>query len=245
MLAEAKFAGKRALITGGNRGIGEAIARKFLELGAEVIITSTGSEPKWLSGYSKLTHIKLDFLDKHSLDSFFKQANLCGNIDILVNNAGIHSFESFDTISDIAWNSIFAINVDGPMKLMRFFGSQMKRHRGGRIVCISSISAENVKKNSGAYTMSKAALNGLVKAAAVDFAPFNILVNAVSPGPTQTNMLESLVTSSEKKNILERVPLGVFANPLDISNAVIFLCSESNTHITGQNLIVDGGRSVI
>ena len=245
MLLETEFVGKRVLVTGGSRGIGESIARQFLEMGAEVVITSTVLKPAWMSGYSKLTHIKLDFLDKNSRDTFFKEIKLFGYIDILVNNAGIHCFESFDSISDTAWNSIFAVNVDGPMKLMRFFGSQMMRHRGGRIVCISSIAAENVKKKSAAYTMSKAALNGLVKGAAVDFAPFNILVNAVSPGPTQTDMLESLVNPSEKKKILEVIPLGAFANPLDISNAVIFLCSESNTHITGQNLIVDGGRSLI
>lgn len=244
MPLDAKFSEKRVLITGGSRGIGRAIAKQFHKLGAEVIITSTGRKPRWTSKCFRLHHIKLNFLNQDSLESFFKEVNLCGKIDILISNAGIHSFESFDAISDIVWKSIFTVNVDGPMRLIRFFGSQMMQHRGGKIVCISSIAAEKVKKNSAAYTMSKAALNGLVKAAAIDFAPYNILVNTVSPGPTQTDMLESLVSPAVKKNILKGIPMGTFASPQDISNAVIFLCSDSNTHITGQNLIVDGGRSI-
>lgn len=239
------FSSKTAVITGGSRGIGRAIAEALLSFGCKIIITSTASRaPKWLPVDGAADHRHLDFCDQASIDAFLAQLNGVDNIDILVNNAGAHSPQTVTEIDEASWNKLFRINVVGPMLLMRSIGQRMKERKNGRIVNVGSIAGTVCKPNSGAYAASKMALIGLTRAGAIDFAPYNVLVNTLCPGTTQTEMVEKILSDAEKKHFLRNVPLGRFAEPAEIANFAVFLASDLNTYITGQTIIVDGGTAI-
>jgi len=238
------FRGRRALVSGASRGIGEAIARTLLDLGASVAVTSTGSAPAWIAGYPNATYFDLDFGRPATVGEFFRRVEPFGPLDVLVNNAGIHQPQSVDEITDAAWEAIFEVNLRGPMQLMRHFAAQMKSRRSGRIVNVASIAGTVCKRGAGAYSSSKLGLVGFTRAAAIDLAPFGVLVNAVSPGTTQTEMVERILAEEQKRTFVAGIPMGRFARPQEIANAVVFLASDLNTYITGQNLIVDGGTVI-
>lgn len=238
------FRGRRALVSGASRGIGEVVARTLLGLGASVAVTSTGSAPTWVAGHANAMHFELDFGRPATVDEFFRGVERFGPLDVLVNNAGIHRPQSVDEITDAAWEVIFDVNLRGPMQLMRYFAAQMKGRRSGRIVNVASIAGTVCKRSAGAYSSSKLGLVGLTRAAAIDLAPFGVLVNAVSPGTTQTEMVERILTEEQKRTFIAGIPMGRFATPQEIANAVVFLASDLNTYITGHNLIVDGGTVI-
>lgn len=238
------FRGKRAVVSGASRGIGEAVAKTLLDLGAMVAITSTERVPAWASGYANVSHFVVDFLRQDTVDAFLRKSEAFGPIDVLVNNAGIHWPESIDAVSNQAWEAVFEVNLRGPMQLMRHICAGMKERRRGRVVNIASIAGTSCKKDAVAYSSSKLGLVGLTRAAAVDLAPFGVLVNAVSPGTTQTDMVDRILNSDQRRAFIARVPMGRFAKPQEIANAVAFLASDLNGFITGQNLIVDGGTVV-
>ena len=238
------FRGKRALITGASRGIGEAVAQTLLGLGASVAVTSTGNAPTWVAGSANVMHFELDFRRADTVNDFFGRIQRFGVLDVLVNNAGIHQPQTIDEITDAAWESIYDVNLLGPMRLMRHFAAHMRSRRSGRIVNIASIAGTVCKKSAGAYSSSKLGLVGLTRAVAIDLAPFGVLVNAVSPGTTQTDMMERILTEKQKRNFVAGIPIGRFASPQEIANAVVFLASDLNTYITGHNLIVDGGTVI-
>lgn len=231
-------------MSGASRGIGEAVAQTLLSLGASVAVTSTGSAPAWVAGFENAMHFELDFGRQATVDGFFERIERFGAVDVLVNNAGIHQPQSLDEITDAAWEAIFDVNLRGPMQLMRHFAAQMKGRRSGRIVNVASIAGTVCKRNAGAYSSSKLGLVGLTRAAAIDLAPFGVLVNSVSPGTTQTEMVERILSEEQKRTFIAGIPMGRFATPQEIANAVIFLASDLNTYITGQNLIVDGGTVI-
>lgn len=240
-----EFSGKHAVVTGASRGIGEAIARTLLELGGAVTITSTGRRPDWLSNYADADHIQLDFQDPVSIRAFFVELERGSPIDILINNAGIHQPEPVDQITTEAWDRIFEVNLRGPMQTTRYVSAQMKRRRSGRIVNIASIAGTVCKENAAAYSTSKLGLIGFTRSSALDLAPFGILVNSVSPGTTQTEMVERVLTEEQRKRFLAGIPLGRFANPQEIATCAVFLASDLNSYMTGQNIIVDGGTVII
>jgi 3-oxoacyl-[acyl-carrier protein] reductase len=166
------FAGKRAVVTGGSRGIGRAIA-----------ITSTGSAPEWIWDRPAVTHHPLDLEDEDSIDAFLSGMAKFGPIDIVINNAGIHQPQPIGRLSRDTWDRIFRVNLRGPMLLTQHFGAQMKEARRGRIVNIASIAGTMCRPNASAYASSKLGLVGLTRSSAIDLAPYGVLVNAVSPGP--------------------------------------------------------------
>lgn len=239
------FAGKRAFVTGGSRGIGQAIAKTLLDLGATVAITSTAKRPAWIDVYPGAMHFAVDFVKEDSVDQFLREIESFGTPDILINNAGIHQPQAIDQVTDEAWERIFRVNVEVPMRLMRHFALQMKERHGGRIVNVASIAGTVCKRNASAYSSSKLALIGLTRSAAVDLAPFGVLVNAVSPGTTETEMVERLLSDDLKRSFLAGIPLGRFAMPQEIAHCVVFLASDWNTYITGQNIVVDGGTVIV
>lgn len=238
------FRGKRAVVSGASRGIGEAVAKTLLDLGAMVAITSTERPPGWARGYANVSHFVVDFLRQDTVDDFLQKIEAFGPIDVLVNNAGIHWPESIDGVSNQAWEAVFEVNLRGPMQLMRHFCAGMKQRRRGRVVNIASIAGTSCKKDAVAYSSSKLGLVGLTRAAAVDLAPFGVLVNAVSPGTTQTDMVDRILNPDQRRAFIARVPMGRFAKPQEIANAVAFLASDLNGFITGQNLVIDGGTVI-
>lgn len=238
------FTGKTAIVTGGSRGIGRAVAEALLKLNCSVCITSTQvNAPSWTQHYDNCKYIKLDLVKSRTITSFYKKISSLNKIDILVNNAGIQIPEAIYAITEEGWYKVLEVNLYGPMRLMRYVAKRMKKAKSGRIVNISSISAIISKQNSSAYSASKCGLIGLTRGCALDLAADGILVNALCPGYTETDMMNTV--SKKHRNIFKNsVPLGRFASVDEIANFVVFLCSDLNTYITGQAIVVDGGVTI-
>lgn len=238
------FTGARALVTGGSRGIGQAIAMTLLRGGASVAITSTSSAPGWAVGNANVAHHSLDFTADDSITSFLDRIDEFGPFDIVINNAGVHAPEPVDEITREAWERIFRVNLYGPMVLIRHFAGGMKAARSGWIVNVASIAGTVCREQAVAYSSSKLGLIGLTRSCAIDLAPYGVLVNAVSPGTTQTDMVDKILSPERRQSFLNGVPLRRFANPQEVANVVAFLASRWNTYMTGQNVIVDGGTTI-
>jgi len=239
------LSGKIALITGGTRGIGKAIAERFLDAGASVILTGTKiNEIEKLNNNTasnRITYLQVDFSDQISVDAFLTKISSYNKIDILINNAGVNRIalntettnEDFDLLNDI--------NVKGPYILCREISKLMKKNGYGRIVNITSIWSVITRPGRSIYTTAKFAIAGLTKTLAVELAEYNILVNSVGPGFTMTELTASTNTPEEIKRIADIIPIKRIAQPIEIANTILFLCSDLNTYLTGQNIIVDGG----
>jgi len=213
-----------ALVTGASRGIGAAIAEKFIREGLTVLAPSRG---------------KLDLKSSSSIESFIE--NLKQPVDILVNNAGINILGDISEVVNGDIQDTLQVNLVAPMQLIKGVATQMMARRYGRIVNISSIWSIVSKKRRMIYSASKAGLNGLTRTLAVELAPFNILVNAVAPGYVNTELTRQNNSEQEINIISNTIPLQRLAEPKEIAEVVFFLCSERNTYITGQILTVDGG----
>jgi len=239
---------KTALITGGTRGIGASIADTFAKAGANVIITGTKKESvkqrvEELKNYTKasLQGWVVDFTDSSSLEVICRRIRKLSNLHILINNAGTNIISSIMDIKTSDIDYINALNLRAPTLLSKEAAIIMKRKNWGRIINITSIWSVISKPGRVLYTASKFGLVGLTKASAVDLGPHNILVNSISPGFTITELTKSTLSDEEQKNIAEQVPMRRFAKPEEIANVALFLSSEFNTYITGQNIVVDGG----
>lgn len=220
------FSGKSVLITGGSRGIGEAISKTFLNLGAKVIsISSKDYDLASDEGLSKL----MDYIE--TLE----------RVDILVNNAGIIHTENVENISFEQYNSLMNVNLKAPFFITKAVSKLMQKHNYGRIINIASIAANRVRSGRAAYSASKSALITMSKVVSIELAPYNVLVNTVSPGFTNTEMFKTNVPEKVKQALLAKIPLSKFATVDDIASMVLYLASDNNTHITGQDFVVDGG----
>ena len=222
------FSNKNILITGGSRGIGAAIYDTFKNLGGNVLA---------LSSYD------CDFLNDN-IEKFCKTNSLNKGIDILINNAGINKIDNFDEINNNDFDQIIKVNVKAPFILSKCVIDYMKVNNWGRIVNIASIWGSKSKSQRTSYTTSKAALIGMTKTIAIEYAKHNILVNSVSPGFTDTELTSKILTKKEKEELINQVPIKRMASPKEIANTVAFLCSDLNTYITGQDIIVDGGFTI-
>lgn len=235
------FSGKTAIVTGGTRGIGRSILLLLLESDCHVIYT--GTDKQYVPNIKKGQFEWLDLCNEKSIDHFVKKViNKTPNIDILINNAGINIIEPIDEIRDKNWEKLLKVNLTGSMCLMRGAAKVMKKNnRGGKILNISSIFGVVSKAKRNSYSASKAGLIGLTRASALDLAPYKILVNALCPGFTLTELTESVLSRKEIKALNAEIPLGRFATVEEIAKVAVFLCSDLNTYITGQTIIVDGG----
>lgn len=242
------FSGKVVLVTGATRGIGKAIADNFRNAGARLILTGTNTKQleilnreMELSGCHSVLYVPVDFNDSKSLDKFLATIATESRIDVCVNNAGINRLNKIDkmTIDDL--DAVLHVNLRAPYLIMQTVSRVMKRNNYGRIVNIASIWSVITKAKRSAYTTSKFGLIGMTKTAAVDLGVNNILINAVSPGFVQTDLTDSTLSVMEKKQLSEQIPLQRFAKPDEIAKVVLFLASDINTYITGQNIVVDGG----
>ena len=248
MLPQITLEGKTALITGGTRGIGGAIADLFAEAGARVLITGTKQKDvrrrvKELStlGPSGADGWEVDMTDPGSLASFRTQVQTLEPLHVLVNNAGNNKIVPIDAVEAEDLDLVTSLNLRAPILLMRDVAPVMKRQRWGRIVNIASIWSVITKPGRAMYTASKFGLVGATMAAAVDLGEHNVLVNAVSPGFTLTQLTKRTLPPQEQERLSSELPLRRFASPEEIARIVLFLASEWNTYITGQNLVADGG----
>jgi NAD(P)-dependent dehydrogenase (short-subunit alcohol dehydrogenase family) len=223
-MPDSQYEASTALITGASRGIGAAIAARLQGEGIRV-----------LSPLSKA----LDLLSSVSIDRYL--STLTQPIDILINNAGINRLGSIDEISSTDFEDVIQINLLGHFRLTQGLVKGMKARRYGRIVNISSIWSLVSRERRMAYSSTKAAINGLTRAQALELAPYNILVNALAPGYVNTDLTKKNNTSAELEAIATQIPLGRLAEPSEIAECVAFLCSPKNSYITGQVIAIDGG----
>lgn len=240
--------GKIAVVTGGSRGIGRACAEALAEQGAHVVITYVrGAEEaaKVVAAIQekggKADAVGFDVADmKAAEDAITAIAKQHGRLDVLVANAGIAIDGLLLRVKEEDFDRIMDVNVKGALACARGAIKTMMRARAGRVVFLSSIVGEMGNAGQAAYAASKAALLGLTKTLAREYASRNITVNAVAPGFIDTDMTTS-ITGELKEGMLKSIPLGRTGRPNEIAAAVAFLCSDEASYITGETLRVNGG----
>ena len=239
------FSNKTVIVTGGTRGIGAAIVELFQECNAEII--ATGTDIKDLerlneeSSDKRTKYIHLDFTSNESVQSFYGFLSKQDRIDGLINNAGVNKIDSIDKVSEEDWEWINNVNLRGPFLLTRAIVDRMKKQGYGRIINIASVFGVVSKAKRAAYSTTKWGLVGFTKAVSLDLAPHNILVNAVSPGFVNTELTRKILGDKGIKDITRSIPQQRLAEVEEIAKTVVFLASDHNTYINGQNIIVDGG----
>jgi NAD(P)-dependent dehydrogenase (short-subunit alcohol dehydrogenase family) len=241
--------GKAALVTGGSKGLGKAMARGFAEAGADVLISSRHEdELKAAAGdigaglKVKVEWAACDMVDRKQTDRLAQTAvSRLGKVDILVNNAGSNQPQPTDQVTDEAWDRIVELNLSSCMRLTRALTPGMKARKWGRIIHISSVLGVGGKEARSSYCATKSALVGLTRAEALDLGPFNITVNCICPGPFLTDLPMSILSEDQKKIFAERTALGRWGRPEELSGPALFLASDAGSYVTGSVLLVDGG----
>jgi 3-oxoacyl-[acyl-carrier protein] reductase len=214
---------RRVLVTGGSRGIGRAIAARFVAAGNEVVCPSRD---------------ELDLGDLASVERFIARDS---HFDVLINNAGENKPLPLEEVGREQIERIITVNETAPYMLMRGIGLAMADRGWGRIVNVSSVYSIVSRARRTMYTTSKAALNGATTAFAVELGPRGVLVNAVLPGFVDTDLTRQNNSPSEIEALCKQVPLGRLASVEEIAEFVYFLASDANTYITGQSIPIDGG----
>jgi len=241
------FRDRTILITGGTRGIGKQISEDLHELGATVFITGTHSEEiqslnkEAIKLRQKKKFFVLDFLNKASVNNFIKEIKMNKKIDGLVNNAGINRLNNIQNARAEDWDDMLKVNLTAPFTLLNAISPIMIKNKFGRIVNIASIFGIISKEKRAVYSATKFGLHGLTVGCSNDLAKHNILVNTVSPGFVLTDLTKKNLTSVELQELCNQVPIKRMAETSDISSVVIFLLSNLNQYLTGQNIVVDGG----
>jgi 3-oxoacyl-[acyl-carrier protein] reductase len=241
--------GRVAIVIGGARGIGAAIALRLIEEGARVVIADTleaegRATAERLSPPSEAAFICTDVSRKGSVDALVEATlSRFGRLDILVQNAGIYPYTMLPDIAVEEWDAVLGVNLRGCFLAVQASARPMRAQEYGRIVLTSSITGPRVSSpGHGHYSASKAGINGLIRAAAIELAPFGITVNGVEPGNILTEGMQA-ERSPEFIRAMERsVPLGRLGTPRDVAHAVLFLASDEAAYVTGTTIIIDGGQ---
>ena len=249
MNATFDLSGKIAIITGGGRGIGRAIALGLAKAGASVVVTSRTqkeieavAEEIQKSG-GKALAVVTDLTVNDQLENLV-QATVkeFGKIDILVNNAARSFLRSLLDLREDGWDKVFNTNVKAVWLLSRLAARKMMEQKSGRIINITTVGAEKAELGMAAYGCSKAALKMLTRCMAREWAQFGIQVNAVGPGLTKTDFSKPIWSNPEvAKHVSAAIPMGRLAEPEEIVGSVLFLASDAARFITGHSIYIDGG----
>ncbi len=241
--------GRVALITGGSKGLGKAMARGLAEAGADIVIASRHADELQfalediLEGTGRKGKFFVSDLSRREEASQLARQTIeaMGRVDILINNAGTNKPEAIDAISDDTWDSVLELNLSSVMALTRAVVPDMKSRRWGRIIHISSIMGFVSKEKRNIYSATKSALLGLARASSLDLGEFGITVNCIAPGPFMTDLPMSVLSEAEKKIFSDRTALGRWGDPKELAGPALLLASDAGSYITGQTLVVDGG----
>jgi 3-oxoacyl-[acyl-carrier protein] reductase len=241
------FTNKTILITGATRGIGKQIADDLYKLGANLILTGTNpDEINELNNLAKTAahnkkYFVVDLIKPEQVDLFISELLKFPKIDCIVNNAGINRLNHIQDVLFSDWNEMLSINLTAPFKILHSVSKLMINNNYGRVVNIASIFSKISKEKRSVYSVTKFGIHGLTVGASNDLARNNILVNTVSPGFVLTDLTRKNLTTLEMDSLKNQIPAKRLAETSDISSVVIFLLSDLNKYLTGQNIIVDGG----
>lgn len=243
------LSGRAALITGGSKGIGKAIARGFAEAGADVAIAArheselrTAADDIRRGLSVRVEYRVTDMNDREQVDELATWAvATLGRVDILINNAGSNRPQPLVAIADKDWDAIIELNLTSGMRLARAVAPGMIERKWGRIVYLSSIMALASNPGRGGYSATKAALLGMARAHALELGPHGVTVNCLAPGPIATDLPMSLLSDEQKTRFRERTAVKRWGQVSDLVGPALLLASDAGAYITGNVLLVDGG----
>jgi len=244
--------GRSALVTGGTRGLGKEMARILAQAGAEVAICGRNESQARASAQEladetgvRVEPMVADVGKRPEAERLATEAiDRLGKVDILISNAGWNVPQPVDAIRDEDWDALMELNVSASMVLTRALAPGMKERGWGRIIYTSSIMALASTGDRVAYSTTKAALNGMVKANALHLGPNGITVNCLAPGPFATEMPMSILSDEQKKRFADRTAIGRWGRPPEIGPATLLLASDAGSNITGSVLVIDGGVTI-
>ena len=241
--------GRVAIITGGSQGIGEACVRRFAQEGAQVVIADVAdARGQALAAELGALYVHCDVGDKAQVDALVAEVlRAHGRIDVLVNNAGIFKAADFLDVTEADFDAVLRVNLKGAFLVGQAVARAMAQAGRGSIVNMSSVNGVMAIPTIASYNVSKGGINQLTRAMALALADKGIRVNAVGPGTIATELAAAAVlTSDEAKNkIMMRTPLKRLGEPSEIADVVAFLASDASSYITGEIIMVDGGRMAL
>ena len=223
-----EFTNQNALVTGGTRGIGIQIAEDLAELGAQVVIIGTREPREKVS--QNIQFVPANFLDDASTEDFLKMISN-ETFDVCVNNAGINRIDPFREVKHGDWDDIIKVNLTAPFKVQQTVSRSMVRRKYGRIVNIASVWSEISTPKRASYSSSKFGLRGLTLASAAELAEYNVLINAVSPGFTLTDLTRNVLGPERMEEISQQIPMRRMAEVHEISRVVLFVASRMNVSV--------------
>lgn len=241
--------GRVAMVTGGSKGLGKAMARGLAAAGADVVITSR-HESELQAAMIEIgegTDAKVEYLvaDMTCRDDVKRLAQFAtetfGKVDILINNAGSNVPQTLEETTDESWDAMVELNLSSGMRLARELVGGMKERQWGRIIYTSSIMGLAANPGRGVYSATKAALIGMVRAHALELGPYNVTVNCIAPGPILTDLPLSLLSPEQKESFASRPALKRWGQPHELAGPALLLASDAGSYITGATLVVDGG----
>ena len=241
--------GRVCIVTGGAQGIGEACIRRFAREGAEVVIADIDdARGNALAGEVNGLYVHCDVGDKAQVDALVSQIIAKhGRIDVLVNNAGIFKAADFLDVTEADFDAVLRVNLKGAFLVGQAVAREMTKTGGGSIINMSSVNGVLAIPNIASYNVSKGGINQLTRVMALALADHGIRVNAVAPGTIATELAAKAVLTSDeaKAKIMSRTPMKRLGQPAEIADTVAYLASDAASYITGEIVVVDGGRMVL
>lgn len=247
----ARLKDKIAIVTGAGIGIGQAISKRFADEGAHVWVTDINADTAAATANAiqasggKATALRVDVSKGQDLTALVRAVEQAhGRADVLVNNAGILIRGEVRSLTDAQWTELREVNLDGVLRLSRDALPLLRKSSAASIINISSIMADRGLRPLAAYTATKGAITALTKGLAIEYAPFKIRVNVISPGYIETAITDRLLKLPPvRKALVDKTPMGRLGQPDDITGAAVFFASDDSRYCTGADLAVDGGMS--
>ncbi len=241
--------GRCALVTGGSKGIGKAVARGYAEAGADVVISARHEDDLKAAAVEigegldvRVEYVVADMIDRAQVKQLAKESvERLGKIDILFNNAGSNEPQVLLETTDNSWDRILELNLTSCMGLAREIAPGMVEQKWGRIVHTSSVMALASNPGRGLYSATKAALIGMTRAHALELGPHGVTVNCLAPGPVMTDLPMSLLNDQQKKQFAERTAVKRWGEVIDMVGPTLLLSSDAGAYISGTVILADGG----